>query len=75
LGNVFISARVLGLHKKIFARAGFGLSASGGELAWSQPREAGCWSYKRIPHVSDRVYDDYYDILVSIPYRAGMENY
>lgn len=40
LGNVFISTRVLGLHKKISARAGFGLSASGGELAWSQPREA-----------------------------------
>ena len=39
-GNVFISARVLGLHKKISARAGFGLSASGGEPAWSQPREA-----------------------------------
>jgi monovalent cation:H+ antiporter-2, CPA2 family len=32
-GNVFISARVLGLHKKISARAGFGLSVSGGELA------------------------------------------
>ena len=39
-GNVFISARVLGLHKKISARAGFGLSASGGEPVWSQPREA-----------------------------------
>jgi CPA2 family monovalent cation:H+ antiporter-2 len=32
-GNVFISARVLGLHKKRSARAGSGLSASGGELA------------------------------------------
>lgn len=31
--TVFISARVLGLYKKISARAGFGLSASGGELA------------------------------------------
>jgi CPA2 family monovalent cation:H+ antiporter-2 len=31
-GNVFISARALVLHKKISARARFGLSVSGGEL-------------------------------------------
>jgi CPA2 family monovalent cation:H+ antiporter-2 len=32
-GTVFISAKLLGLSKKVSARAGFGLSASGGELA------------------------------------------
>jgi len=32
-GTVFISAKLLGLNKKVSARAGFGLSASGGELA------------------------------------------
>jgi CPA2 family monovalent cation:H+ antiporter-2 len=32
-GTVFISAKLLGLGKKVSARAGFGLSASGGELA------------------------------------------
>ncbi|WP_415282069.1 cation:proton antiporter [Candidatus Nitrososphaera sp. FF02] len=32
-GTVFISARLMGVGKKVSARAGFGLSASGGELA------------------------------------------
>lgn len=32
-GTVFISAKLLGLSKHVSARAGFGLSASGGELA------------------------------------------
>jgi monovalent cation:H+ antiporter-2, CPA2 family len=32
-GTVFISAKMLGLTKRVSARAGFGLSASGGELA------------------------------------------
>lgn len=32
-GTVFVSARIMGLGKKVSARAGFGLSASGGELA------------------------------------------
>jgi CPA2 family monovalent cation:H+ antiporter-2 len=32
-GTVFISAKLLGLSKRVSARAGFGLSASGGELA------------------------------------------
>ncbi|AFU59426.1 putative Na+(Li+)/H+ antiporter [Candidatus Nitrososphaera gargensis Ga9.2] len=32
-GTVFASAKMLGLSKKVSARAGFGLSASGGELA------------------------------------------
>ncbi|MGI0012240.1 MAG: cation:proton antiporter [Nitrososphaera sp.] len=32
-GTVFFSAKLLGLSKKVSARAGFGLSASGGELA------------------------------------------
>jgi len=32
-GTVFISAKLLGLSKQVSARAGFGLSASGGELA------------------------------------------
>jgi CPA2 family monovalent cation:H+ antiporter-2 len=32
-GTVFISAKLLGLTKRVSARAGFGLSASGGELA------------------------------------------
>ena len=32
-GTVFISAKLLGLGRKVSARAGFGLSASGGELA------------------------------------------
>jgi CPA2 family monovalent cation:H+ antiporter-2 len=32
-GTVFISAKLLGLSKKVSARASFGLSASGGELA------------------------------------------
>ncbi len=32
-GTVFVSAKLLGLSKKVSARAGFGLSASGGELA------------------------------------------
>jgi CPA2 family monovalent cation:H+ antiporter-2 len=32
-GTVFISAKLLGLSRKVSARAGFGLSASGGELA------------------------------------------
>jgi CPA2 family monovalent cation:H+ antiporter-2 len=33
VGTVFISAKLLGLSKRVSARAGFGLSASGGELA------------------------------------------
>jgi CPA2 family monovalent cation:H+ antiporter-2 len=32
-GTVFVSSRLLGINKKISARASFGLSASGGELA------------------------------------------
>jgi len=32
-GTVFLSAKLLGINKKISARASFGLSASGGELA------------------------------------------
>ena len=32
-GTVFISAKLLGLSRRVSARAGFGLSASGGELA------------------------------------------
>jgi len=32
-GTVFLSAKLLGLSMKVSARAGFGLSASGGELA------------------------------------------
>jgi CPA2 family monovalent cation:H+ antiporter-2 len=32
-GTVYIAARLMGLGKKVSARAGFGLSASGGELA------------------------------------------
>lgn len=32
-GTVFISARLMGVGKKVSARTGFGLSASGGELA------------------------------------------
>jgi CPA2 family monovalent cation:H+ antiporter-2 len=32
-GTVFLSARLLGLGRRVSARAGFGLSASGGELA------------------------------------------
>ena len=32
-GTVFLSARLLGLTRRVSARAGFGLSASGGELA------------------------------------------
>lgn len=32
-GTVFLSARLMGLGKKVSARAGFGLSSSGGELA------------------------------------------
>ncbi len=32
-GTVFISARIQGINKKTSLRAGFGLSASGGELA------------------------------------------
>lgn len=32
-GTVFVSARLLGVNKNMSAKAGFGLSASGGELA------------------------------------------
>ena len=75
LGNVFISARVQASTKRYLQELGLDYLRLAVNCRGHSQGRRGCWSYKRIPHVSDRIYDDYYDILVSIPYRAGMENY